>query len=559
MHDLAGGVGPPAAHVQARPPDRTEIAQAWAVRRTEIERTHVPATVGEMVEAAAEDHGDRIAWSFFEDEEAWTFREVRDGAHRAANALQELGVGPGDRVAAMLPNSALYLQTWLGLALLGAAVVPVNARYTPREVLHVVATSQASLLVLDSRHADIATAVRDRADLDDPPCRLVDAGDLQQSIGRQPSDCRPERPPRPDDLLNVQFTSGTTGFPKGCMLSHRYWTTASTVWDGYLDAHVDRVLANQMLFYVDGQFLAMFALRRGATFFCARRPSARSWLGWVRDLGIESGFYFDPMFKTPETEVDDDNVLEILTTFGFQPARHRALEDRFGVRVRESYGMTELAPALVMPLDADVMVGSGSCGLPAPFCEAKVVDAAGAEVGPGVTGQLLLRSRAQMAGYYGDPAATAATIRDGWLHTGDLFRRDEDGFFYIVGRMKDMVRRNAENVACVEVESVLRLSELVFEAAVVGVPDDRVGEEIAAYVQLRSDADPATDLGELDDFCRRHLAAFKVPRYYIPVDSLPMTESGRVAKSALRSASRRAGQQTYDSATGRRAEPTHQP
>ncbi|WP_432975913.1 class I adenylate-forming enzyme family protein [Dactylosporangium sp. CA-233914] len=509
----------------------------------------------ELLETAAEAHGDRMAWSFFEDEDNWSFRQVRDGAHRAANALLELGVRHGDRVAVMVPNGSLYLQTWLGLAIIGAAIVPVNARYTPREVLHVVETSAAGLLILDPQHDAIATAVTERHERGDLACVTVFSEGMRNSfrdqVTRQTTGCRPGWTARPDDLLNVQFTSGTTGLPKGCMLTHRYWTIAAVSWDGYLDVPVDRVLVNQMLFYVDGQFLAMFALRRGATLFCARRPSASSWLGWVREHRINAGFYFDPMFKTSETDVDADNELAVLTTFGFQPARHSALETRFRTRVRESYGMTELAPALVMPLNADVTVGSASCGLPAPFCEAKVVDANGVEVAPGVTGQLVLRSPAQMTGYYDDPNASAEAIRDGWLHTGDLFRRDEDGFFYMVGRMKDMVRRNSENVACAEVESVLRLSDLVAEAAVVGVPDDRVGEEIKAYLQLRPDVEPASvDLDELLAFCRRHLAVFKVPRYFTFVDQLPMTESARVSKSALLSASGVTGAKTYDSVTG---------
>lgn len=510
-----------------------ELARRWNQQRGEIEGIEMPRNIRALVEAAARLHGDRKAWDFFEADEATTFTEVAESAAKAANALRAVGVRKGSVVAVMLPNSVLFLATWLGLAYLGAVIAPVNGRYTAREVEHVLRVSGATKLIVGPRHDELSGAL-------DPSVLahvdLLDGGDGRSgpwaaSVAASDPSFAPVDDVSSSDVSSVQFTSGTSGFPKGCLLTHGSWIYSATVFANYAGHSIERFLCNQHLFYLDGQFNTLVNLYRGTTTYYCSTPSVAKFDSWLRKYRIQSAFYFDPLFAAEPQGAPEDYDLRILHIAGFNKKRHQDLQDRYpGSIVRETFGMSEYAPSLVMPLDADALNGSGSCGLPAPHTRLRIVDEQGYDVVPGATGELLVQGPGMMLGYANNPEATADCIRDGWLHTGDLFRQDEHGFFYIVGRSKDMVRRNAENVACAEVETVLRLHPGVREAAVVPVPDETVGEEIKAYIQP---AGPPVDPQDIVDFCAGHLAKFKVPRYIAFVDTFPMTESARVEKKKL--------------------------
>lgn len=526
----------PAASMTHVPPNT--VAHNWEVRRKDIEQLPIPSNIAELVDNSAREFGDRQAWNFFENGETLTFTEVAVLSRKTAAALTSVGARKGTRVALMLPNGATFLGTWLGLARIGAVAVPINDRYTAREVQHVLTKSEADVLIIDSLNLETFNAIPDTE-------RHVGPGNVfvsGQGAASNPQhwesivassrleDC-PSTTVGWEDTVSIQFTSGTTGFPKGCILPQRYWLNAAVSVTHTNDLEIDRFLCNQRLFYLDGQFNAMVCLYRGTTFYCSAKPSAAKFFGWVKDYKINEVFYFDPLFKAPPSENDANNELKLLHIFGFNPGRHADLENRYAAPARESFGMSELAPALIMPLDAGAMVGSGSCGLPAPHTELRIVSDAGEPVELGQPGELLIKSQGMMTGYVGEPEATQETLEDGWLHTGDLFKQDTNGFFYLVGRKKDMVRRNSENVACIEVESVLRLHPQITEAAVVAVPDSDVGEEIKAY--LLPDGSELPDPEDIRAFCAIHLAKFKIPRFITFVDAFSLTESSRVEKKKL--------------------------
>ena len=266
---------------------------------------------------------------------------------------------------------------------------------------------------------------------------------------------------------------------------------------------------------MDPQSFVALALNAGAAVYFADRLRASRFMGWVREHDIDFVFLFEAIFKQPPHPDDGRNRLRLACLFGLTPESHAPLESRFATSAREWYGMTEIGAGIYMPMGCTHMVGSGSCGIPSPFREAKVRDPeSGRPVAPGEVGELWVRGPGMMLGYYGKPEANAESFREGWFRTGDLFRRDEQGFHYIVGRSKDMIRRSAENIAAREVEAVLRTHPEVREAAVVPVPDEYRGEEVKAYVQLvhgrtREEVPPEA----LFAHCREHLAPFKVPRY----------------------------------------------
>jgi long-chain acyl-CoA synthetase len=518
---------------------KREVAHDWQRTRARIEGLPRPANVPALVDRAATQFGDTLAWSFFQRGENLSFLQVQALSLRAAGLFAARGIARGDNVAVMLENSPVYLGSWLGLARLGAAIVPVNTRYTARELGNVLRVSRARLLVIDCQMVSLIDELA--SDFDEfryVPVIVVGSlsgrADWATELSNATSMRIGESEIGADDIVNIQFTSGTTGFPKGCMLPQRYWANAALSWGEYLAVPVERVICNQQLVYIDGQFLAMVCLYTGASYYICSKPSATQFSKWLADYRIDYCWYFDPLFKVPAAPEDAHSSLKMMHIFGFSPENHAALERRYGAIACESFGMSEYAPSLMMPLDAEIMVGSGSCGLPAPFTEVKIVDDSGAIVAPGEAGELCVRSDAMMKGYFGDAAATAETLQEGWLKTGDLFRQDEEGFFYIVGRKKDMVRRNSENIACREVEEIIRRIPEVLEVAMVAVKDETVGEEVKVYIQLRegldlNDVPPAKIL----DFCRRHLASFKVPRYIAYVKEFQMTESARVAKIVL--------------------------
>jgi long-chain acyl-CoA synthetase len=518
---------------------KADVARDWQQTVSRIEAKPLPASLPALVDRSAALYGDRIAWSFFERGEHVTFMEARLLSLRAASVLRKWGVHRGGNVAVMVENSPAYLIAWLALARLGAAIVPVNTRYTSRELEHVLRLSQARLLIIDIALLPLAEELEDRVDLmregrvitvGGSPSAMDWATALASAAPIEPSDSDANL----EDVVNIQFTSGTTGFPKGCILTQRYWVQAAVSWGEFLGNTIRNAILNQRLFYIDGQFLALACLYMGATYHICSKPSVAKFAHWLRDLQIDYCWYAEPLFKAPPEEGELKAALKLIHIFGFSPANHAALQLRYGTIARESYGMSECAPALMMPLDADVMVGSGSCGLPAPFTETKIIDETGNQVVRGELGELLIKSPAMMRGYYGDSVATAETLEGGWLKTGDLFRQDEEGFFYIVGRKKDMVRRNSENISCREVEEIIRQIPGVLETAMVPVKDSVVGEEPKVYIQLR-DGLSAADVPPMliIDFCLKQLASFKTPRYIEYVKEFPLTESARVAKKAM--------------------------
>ena len=514
---------------------------SWAERRSRIEGEPLPENLPALLHAVAAERPDQVALDFFEAPERLTYRELVARVSELAAGLAELGVGRGAHVAVMLPNVSAFPVTWLALATLGAVMVPVNGAYTPREIAYVVGDAEASMIVIDEAYLPAFEAMEER------PARLPDARVVVLGAPR-PGQCSwgavrargaalpppPACPAGRDDLLNIQYTSGTTGFPKGCMLTHRYWLTIGKV-NARRDGRVyQRILAATPFFYMDPQWLMVMAFFQGGTLFVARRQSASRFMGWVRTHRINFTLFPEVAFKQPPRDDDRDNEIVRVNAYGLNKANHAAIEERFDMICREAFGMTEIGSGMFVPIEATDMVGSGTCGVPVPFRETKVVDDTGNEVPPGVEGELLVRGPGILLGYYRKPEATAEALVDGWFRTGDIFRKDARGFHFIVGRKKDMIRRAGENIAAGEVEAVLRTMPEIAEAAAVPVPDEQRREEVKVYVVLQPGVTAeALPPAAIIAHCVRNLAAFKVPRYVAYAQALPKTASGKNAKHVL--------------------------
>ncbi|SFJ98935.1 AMP-binding protein [Streptomyces pini] len=496
-----------------------------------------PRTLGALLDRAARDHGDRVAWVFpHADRPAWTFARIDAVVHRIAAFLRRR-TEPGDRVAVMLPNVPEFPLVWLAAARSGRIAVPVNTQVRSADAAHLLRDSGPRLAVTVPRYADTLAQAAAEAGV---PLTIVTADELPTA---------PDAPGGPDspdgsqvsagDPVNIQYTSGTTGLPKGCVLNHRYWLTIAHA----LRINFPRLTETDVLYtaqpfsYMDPQWNVVAALRSGARLVVADRFSASRMWADVREHRVTVFYCLGMMpaalLAQPPHPGDRRHRVRAVLASGIPAELHRDLEERWGVPWYEAFGMTESgADLIVTPRDHDETVGTGCIGRPQPGKRVAVVDPGGRPVPPGEEGELVISGTGLMDGYWRQPEATARVLRDGWLHTGDRVREDAAGRIHYLGRAKDMVRRSGENVSAREVEAVVESHPAVRMAAVVPEPDPVRGEEVKAFVVPAGQ--DALDVRELLEFCRLRLAPFKVPRYWCVRPALPLTPSERVAKGELR-------------------------
>lgn len=481
-------------------------------------------TLAGLVRRAAELWPERTAWIFDEGDQRFTFAEVDRESSRIAAALAERGIEPGDRVAVMLRNVPAFPLTWLALAKIGAQLVPVNTNYQEFDGAHVLRHSGAKLAVAAPEFADLLGRIG---------LTEVITPDRLRSDGEPPGFT-----PVPELPVNIQYTSGTTGAPKGCVLPNRYWTTLAVglATDFPAVGEDDVLLTAQPFHYIDPQWNVALGLAAGATLVVLDRFHPSTFWAKVREHGV-TWFYCLGLMPTlllrqEPSAADRDHRVRAICASAIPRELHAELEARWGVPWYEAFGMTETGGDIRMTAaDHDETVGTGCIGRPSRDREAMIAGEDGKPLPRRETGELLLRGIGLMHGYHDDPEATAKAFRDGWFHTGDLARMDDAGRVYYVGRTKDMIRRSGENVSADEVERALLLHPAIKLAAVVAVPDELRGEEIKAYVVCDGERpEPAA----LAAFCAEKLAYFKVPRFWAFADGLPMTPSERVAKGELR-------------------------
>ncbi|WP_344073135.1 AMP-binding protein [Prauserella alba] len=486
-------------------------------------------------------------------DESWTFGEIDAWTSKLAHRLIEVdGIGEGDRVAIMLPNVVQWPVVWLSVLKAGAVVVPINSSYQQADLTFVLKDSGVRVVFADRERGRLLNdAVAAQSDLAE--VRIVDVAD--DGTARFPATA-PTRTIDAETLANLQYTSGTTGFPKACMLTHDYWVRIGWVASAAAGLGPDDVLLTAQPFsYMDPQWNTALALTVGAPLVVLPRFSASGFFADVRRHRATFFYVLGSMptllFKQPPSPADRDNDVRVVFCSGIPKQLHLQLEERWGAPWREIYGMTESGVDLFSSFDDADAVGSGSVGLPIPTKQVRVVDPDGADLPDGEPGELIVTGKPMMNGYWNRPEDTARTVRDGWLHTGDVVIRRPDGGVRLVGRIKDMVRRGGENIASAEVESVLERDDAVIDAAVVAEPDETLGEEVKAFVQLADGIAADRTTAELIvERAGSQLARFKVPRYVTFVDSFPRTPSERISKPALKA--QVAGAVTHDVGSGRK-------
>ncbi|MCS6949031.1 MAG: long-chain fatty acid--CoA ligase [Armatimonadota bacterium] len=495
----------------------------------------------QMLLQSAQRDPDRTALIFRD--QPISYAQLLGAVSGVAKGLQELGIEKGDRVALLLPNVPQFVMAYYGCQALGAIAVPANPLLKPDELRYIYNDAGVKAALTIPLLADVLRAVKPQvpslqhlliAGGEEPDFLPFDA--LWQQPAPVPTP--PEFNPREHPAVFL-YTSGTTGFPKGCMLSHRNLIANCESCVPVLEMSAsDNFLTVLPLFHAFAGTVCMhLAIHVGCTSTLVERFTPDGVLEMIEKHrctifpAVPTMFAAILHFPLPR-EYDLSSLRACISGGAPMPvAVMEAFEKRFGVVILEGDGPTECSPVTsVNPLRG--VRKPGSVGLPIPGVEMKIFDDNDNEVPVGELGEIVVRGENVMLGYYNQPEATAEAMRSGWYHTGDIGKMDEDGYFYIVDRKKDMIIVGGLNVYPREVEEVLHSHPAVAEAAVVGEYDELRGEEPVAYVVLKPGAE-ATER-ELIRYCRQRLANFKVPKRVEFRESLPKSGTGKILKRLLR-------------------------
>ena len=513
----------------------------------------IETTIGEDLRRSAQRFAEREALVDVHAGKRWTYEEFRTEVRRLATGLHHAGVTKGQRVGVWGPNRWEWTLAQFATAELGAIMVTINPSYRQHELDHVLQQAGITAVIASDEFkgqdypAMLAAAERERGALD---LTVIMGDETWDALVRTPVDDelldRLAAKLSPEDPINIQYTSGTTGFPKGATLTHR-----NILNNGFFVGEVcryteqDRICVPVPFYHCFGMVMGnLAATTHGSTMVIpAQAFDPQLTLQAVQDERCTSLYGVPTMFIAelglPDLEDYDLSSLRTGIMAGSpcpEEIMRKVIEVMHMDEVTICYGMTETSPvSLQTRVDDDLDRRVGTVGRVSPHAEVKVVDpATGETLGIDVDGELCTRGYLVMQGYWEDPERTAEAIdADGWMHTGDMARMDAAGYVQITGRIKDMVIRGGENIYPREVEEFLHTHPDVIDAQVIGVPDEKYGEELMAWVRLRDGAEPLT-VQDVQEHCAGQLARFKIPRYVHVVDEFPTTVTGKVRKVQMR-------------------------
>jgi long-chain acyl-CoA synthetase len=479
--------------------------------------------------------------------ERYTNVQLLDRAQRFASALAGLGVRPGDRVAVMLPNSPAVGTCYGAIPRLGAVTVPMLFLLAVPEVVHILRDSEAKVIITSPEfHPNVAQAC---AQLENPPTVVVfgdpvpeDALSFTQLL-EDAKDAYPIVDREAEDIAVISYTSGTTGRPKGVMLTHGNLLFNSENTASVVNVEQgERSIACLPLAHLFGFGAALTGNLFQITGILLRWFTAEAFFDAVQTHRGNSSAVVPTMLSymlahPSFDDVDWSSFEWIVAAAAPVPMElSDEFEKRTGARVLQGYGLTETSPTVTFMRRSDPP-RPGSCGRPVPNIEVKIVDLEGKDLPAGEPGEVLVRGPNIMKGYHGMPKETGEVIEpDGWFHTGDIGHLDEDGYLYITERKKDLIIRGGFNIFPRDIEELLYGHPAVQEAAVVGVPDALMGEEVVAYVTRRPGAEVTKE--ELLSWCRDRLAKYKTPKEIRFLDTLPKNPIGKILKKDLRELAR---------------------
>jgi fatty-acyl-CoA synthase len=476
-----------------------------------------------------------------------TWAELDRRVSALAGALSRRGVGFGDRVLILMLNRTEFIESFLAVNKLGAIAVPVNFRMTPPEIAFLVSDCDATVMIAESVLAKVATAVRD---LEPKLETVVVAGGASDGLlGYEDLLVEEGEPASPVDIPNdspalIMYTSGTTGRPKGAVLTHTNLAgqALTFLFTNGADINSDVGFIGVPLFHIAGIGNMIIGLLLG-------RPTVVYPLGDfdpgalldVLEAEKVTGIFLVPAQWQAVCAMQQASPRRLrlrVLSWGAAPASDtllRSMSETFpGTQILAAFGQTEMSPVTCMLLGDDAIRKLGSVGKVIPTVDARVVDDDMNDVPIGSVGEIVYRAPTLMEGYWNNPTATAEAFAGGWFHSGDLVRQDEEGYIWVVDRKKDMIISGGENIYCAEVENVLAAHPAIVEVAVIGRSDEKWGEVPVAVVAVRAVSDSSLKLADLNEFLTQRLARYKHPKHLEVVDALPRNPAGKVLKTELR-------------------------
>lgn len=534
-----------------------EMCRSTTGERSCVTGALMELTIPELLAVQARAHPDRCFLRFGQLD--LTFAEVDRWSDGVATWFESLGIREGDLVPLMMPNVAEFVVSWFALCKLGAVATMVNTAMRGPALAQALELTRSDTMIIDASLLDSVRAISGELT---HVTRLAVLGEVHLETGKAGFQIvpfparvlvdegapRPLRPMHETDAAMVMFTSGTTGRSKGCLLSHRYAVRQAELMVEHLRLVSDDVLYSPFpLFHLDGSVLTVMpALVLGATAAIGDRFSVSGFWNEVRMFKATvfdfMGATLTMLHKAPAQVTDADNRVRL--AWGVPvPEFAEEFERRFGLQLVELYGSTDAGLPIYQPLNERRR--PGSCGRVISSYDVQLFDESDRPVAPGAVGEMVIRPNEpsiMSQGYFGMPEATMVANRNLWFHTGDLARRDDDGWFYYVGRRAESIRRRGENISSFEIEEVLKLHPDVLDAAAYGVPSELTEDDVMVAIVARPSA--SLDPASLIEFCRDRMARHMLPRYVEFVNGLPRTLTEKVEKQTL--IGRGVGPSTWD-------------
>ncbi len=484
---------------------------------------------------------DKIGFIF--EEIPYTYRQIVQAAEALANLLKKIGIRRGDKVCAMFYNSIEQVQAYFGILMVNAVVVPINFRFIDQEVSYIVEDSDAKAILHGPEFCEIIDRVKNQ--MTAPVFTVAlnmgvkDADPIAEPTREEAAALNMINPDM-SDVSFINYTSGTTGKPKGVVLTHsnNVWNQIRIIIDTPLSP--DEVIIGSLpIFHASGMSRLLASVTVGGTivswqnFDAARTMKAVSRYKGTFLLLVPA--MAEMIFALPDLEkYSVDSLTKCLLTAApvSESLKKRALQVFYNAKIIDGYGLTENTSSTTMLKGEDVLTRPSSVGLPDIFTQIKIFNDYFEPVPVNVIGEIGVRSPTVMKEYYKNPAATAETIKDGWLLTGDLGRMDEDGYLYVVGRKKEMIISGGENIYPAEVEAVLNRHPKILESAVIGVPDPKWGETVMALIVAEQGETMTAE--EVEQYCIETIARYKRPRIIKFVDELVKNIAGKIKKQELK-------------------------
>ncbi|MHA1386401.1 MAG: class I adenylate-forming enzyme family protein [Candidatus Helarchaeota archaeon] len=502
-------------------------------------------TLRKLVEERAQKYSNKV-FLYWEDMQI-TYSQLNIFTNKIANFLYDLGIRKGDKVSLFLPNMPEFVYFYLGIPKLGAVCGPINAHFKSRELQFVVNHSEAKILVTIPKFMEIVNEVRDQLPnlkniilIGDPMEGTLNYKELiEKTSGNAPPEVQINEKEDPAAIL---YTSGTTGFPKGVLQTHFNIRRNAEMLVKALKPREDfRFMLILPLFHVNAQIVTvMTPLTVGAS--CILTPGFTAKKHWEIVAKYKASTFsavptvLSILLRMPHENLDLSSLEFVICGAAPLPVEvMKEFEKTFNCKIIEGYGLTEgtcASSVNPMPTESEDRRKIGSIGVPLPDTEMKIVDDNGNEVGPNIRGEIIIKGDNVMKEYFKNPVANKDTLKKGWLYTGDIGYFDEDGFFYIVDRKKDMIIRGGENIYPREIEEVIYSYPGVSLAAVIGVHDDIYGEVPKAFVVMKEGK--TTTEEDIIAYCKKNLADFKVPKFVEFRDDLPKNPTGKIMKVPLR-------------------------